>query len=191
MLYPASGFTKGDLIDYYARVAPLILPHLAGRAVTLKRYPDGVDGKAFFEKRCPAHRPDWLPTLRVPTGKGKPIDYCHLDDAAVPGVGGQPRGDRAARPARADGPARPADGAWCSTSTPARRRRPPTAVAVARRLQRHARRAEACVSLVKTSGGKGLHLLVPLNAAGVSVRRHQAVRPGRRADAGAGRPRPA
>ena len=53
VLYPATGFTKGELIDYYAAVAPFLLPHLAGRPLTLKRYPDGVEGEYFYEKRCP------------------------------------------------------------------------------------------------------------------------------------------
>ena len=53
VLYPATGFTKKDVIDYYARIAPALLPHLAGRALTRKRYPDGVDGELFFEKNAP------------------------------------------------------------------------------------------------------------------------------------------
>ena len=60
VMYPRSGFTKGELIDYYAAIAPVVLPHLAGRPLTLKRYPDGVEGEYFYEKRCPPHRPDWV-----------------------------------------------------------------------------------------------------------------------------------
>src|ERR1700682_2562146 len=59
VLYPATGFTKRQVIDYYSRIAPVLLPHLEGRALTLKRYPDGVDGQLFYEKKCPKHRPPW------------------------------------------------------------------------------------------------------------------------------------
>ena len=61
--YPASGFTKGDVIDYYVRVAPALLPHLRDRPLTLKRSPDGAHGPFFYEKRCPSHRPSWVKTV--------------------------------------------------------------------------------------------------------------------------------
>jgi bifunctional non-homologous end joining protein LigD len=64
VLYPAAGFTKAQVIDYYQRIAPVLLPHIADRPVTIKRYPDGVDGKFFFQKNAPAH-PDWVPTARI------------------------------------------------------------------------------------------------------------------------------
>jgi bifunctional non-homologous end joining protein LigD len=64
VLYPEAGFTKGQVIDYYHQIAPVLLPHVAGRPVTIKRYPDGVDGKFFFQKNAPAH-PDWVPTARI------------------------------------------------------------------------------------------------------------------------------
>ena len=64
MLYPEVGFTKGQVIDYYHQIAPVLLPHIAGRPVTIKRYPDGVDGKFFFQKNAPAH-PDWVPTAEI------------------------------------------------------------------------------------------------------------------------------
>ena len=82
VLYPACGFTKGQLIDYYVRVAPVILPHLKGRPLTMKRFPDGVDGKAFFEKRVPSHAPDWVRSVRVPSGhaEGGTIPYVLIDD---------------------------------------------------------------------------------------------------------------
>lgn len=66
VLYPAAGFTKAQVIDYYQRIAPMLLPHIAGRPVTIKRYPDGVDGKFFFQKNAPSH-PDWVPTARLPS----------------------------------------------------------------------------------------------------------------------------
>jgi bifunctional non-homologous end joining protein LigD len=82
VLYPKAGFTKGEMVDYYAKVAPAMVPHLAGRAVTLRRFPEGVDDldAAFFEKRCPKHRPKWVKTARVQAGPhaGK-IDFCVCD----------------------------------------------------------------------------------------------------------------
>jgi len=67
VLYPKAGFTKAQVIDYYQRIAPVLLPHISGRPVTIKRYPDGVDGKFFFQKNAPAGRPDWVPTARLPS----------------------------------------------------------------------------------------------------------------------------
>ncbi|TML28976.1 MAG: DNA ligase D [Actinobacteria bacterium] len=83
VLYPRAGFTKGDVIDYYLRAAPVLLPHLQGRPLTLKRYPDGVESQHFYEKQCPSHRPDWVATVSVPSrGRGH-IDYCLANDAAT------------------------------------------------------------------------------------------------------------
>jgi len=65
VLYPEAGFTKGDLIAYYTRVAPAVLPHLRDRALTLKRYPNGVQEQYFYEKNSPSHRPDWIPTANI------------------------------------------------------------------------------------------------------------------------------
>ena len=81
VLYPEAGFTKGQVIDYYIRIAPVLLPHLKNRPITLKRYPDGVDGFFFYEKQCPSHRPDWVKTTEVPSRReeGK-IDYCLMND---------------------------------------------------------------------------------------------------------------
>jgi bifunctional non-homologous end joining protein LigD len=75
VMYPATGFTKGQVIDYYTRVAPALLPHLNGRPLTLKRYPNGVEGQHFYEKRCPSHAPDWVKTAKVDD-----IEYCICDD---------------------------------------------------------------------------------------------------------------
>ena len=84
-MYPAAGFTKGHVIDYYTRVAPALLPHLRGRPITLKRYPDGVDGPHFYEKQCPSHRPDWVRTARVESSRARDgkIDFCVVDDLAT------------------------------------------------------------------------------------------------------------
>jgi bifunctional non-homologous end joining protein LigD len=78
VMYPAVGFTKAEVIDYYARIAPTMLPHIAGRGITLKRYPDGVEGGSFFEKRCPSHRPDFVATIDGPGDSGGAIGYCDL-----------------------------------------------------------------------------------------------------------------
>lgn len=84
VLYPASGFTKAQVIDYYARIADVLLPHLLRRPVTLKRYPDGVDAEFFYEKNAPAHRPPWLKTAPVWSDtRGGDIDYCLLNDRAA------------------------------------------------------------------------------------------------------------
>jgi len=81
VLYPAAGFTKGHVIDYYTRVAPFVLPHLQGRALTLKRYPNGVEAQHFYEKNAPAHRPDWVSTATVPIRTdGRAIDFVLADD---------------------------------------------------------------------------------------------------------------
>jgi bifunctional non-homologous end joining protein LigD len=77
VLYPESGFTKGQVIDYYVRVAPMLLPHLAGRPLTLKRYPNGVDGMFFYEKNCPRHRPEWVSTAPIwSEGNHRWMEYC-------------------------------------------------------------------------------------------------------------------
>jgi bifunctional non-homologous end joining protein LigD len=79
VMYPATGFTKGHVIDYYTRVAPALLPHLRDRPLTLKRYPNGIDGGHFYEKQCPSHRPDWVRSEPVELSS-KTIDFCICDD---------------------------------------------------------------------------------------------------------------
>ncbi len=81
VFYPKGNFTKAQVIDYYTQVAPAILPHLKGRALTLKRYPDGVEASYFYEKNCPKHRPDWVHTAPIWSGrKDETLDYCVIDD---------------------------------------------------------------------------------------------------------------
>jgi bifunctional non-homologous end joining protein LigD len=81
VLYPATGFSKGELIEWYARMAEVLLPHLRGRPLTLKRYPDGVDAGHFYEKRCPKHRPEWVRTARIWSDRhNEEIDYCLAED---------------------------------------------------------------------------------------------------------------
>jgi bifunctional non-homologous end joining protein LigD len=82
VLYPETGFTKGEMVDYYAKVADAMVPHLKGRAVTLRRFPEGVDDldSAFFEKRCPKHRPKWVKTTKVVAGpRAGTIEFCVCD----------------------------------------------------------------------------------------------------------------
>ena len=81
VLYPKAGFTKGQLIDYYIRIAPVLLPHLKDRPLTMKRYPNGVDQPFFYEKNCPAHRPSWVKTARVwSEGNQRDMHYCLAQD---------------------------------------------------------------------------------------------------------------
>lgn len=81
VLYPQTGFTKGEVLKYYVEISPILLPHLKKRPITLKRYPDGVEGLFFYEKNCPSHRPEWIHTAKVPRRqKQEPINYCVLED---------------------------------------------------------------------------------------------------------------
>jgi bifunctional non-homologous end joining protein LigD len=83
IFYPAVGFTKGQVIDYYVRISPVLLPHLKDRPLTLKRYPDGVTGPFFYEKRCPSYRPAWVRTAQVwSEAKDKEIQFCLANDLA-------------------------------------------------------------------------------------------------------------
>jgi len=84
VLYPKAGFTKGQLIDYYVRIAPVLLPHLSGRPLTLKRYPEGVNGIFFYEKNCPKYRPDWIKTVKIWSGgNNRYMHYCVVEDVAT------------------------------------------------------------------------------------------------------------
>jgi bifunctional non-homologous end joining protein LigD len=82
VLYPVTGTTKGEVIQYYAGIADVMLPHLVGRCITLKRFPNGVETKGFFEKRCPNHRPAWVGTFLGPGDREGEIGYCAFDEAA-------------------------------------------------------------------------------------------------------------
>jgi bifunctional non-homologous end joining protein LigD len=84
VLYPVTGFTKKDVIDYYVRIAPAILPHISGRALTRKRYPDGVDAEPFFEKNAPMHKPDWVKTAPIwSEGGRRTVHYILANDLAT------------------------------------------------------------------------------------------------------------
>ena len=77
VLWPETGFTKGQLIDYYSRIAAVMVPHLARRPITLRRWPNGVDGQSFFEKNCPSHKPPWVESVLMGD-----VRYCLLDEPA-------------------------------------------------------------------------------------------------------------
>jgi bifunctional non-homologous end joining protein LigD len=162
VLYPKAGFTKGEMVDYYARVAPAIVPHLSGRAVTLRRFPEGVEDldAAFFEKRCPKHRPKWVKTARVTVEKGK-IDFCVCDSlptlvwmAQLAAIELHPSLSLSRAPKRPTvlafdlDPGPPADVVDCSR--------------VALRLRDLLAQLEL-ECFAKTSGSKGMQLYVPLN----------------------------
>ena len=81
-LYP-SGFTKAEVVDYHVRIAPVAIPHLAGRCITFRRFPDGTDHDGFFEKRCPTHRPDWVDVALGPGDRRGGIHYCRIEEPAA------------------------------------------------------------------------------------------------------------
>jgi bifunctional non-homologous end joining protein LigD len=80
VLYPQAGFSKADVLNYYIGISPYILPHVAGRPLTMKRYPNGVEGSFFYEKSCPGHKPDWLTVTEA--GSTKKVAYCTIEDQA-------------------------------------------------------------------------------------------------------------
>ena len=172
VMYPSVGFTKAEVIDYYRRIAPVMVPHLDGRPITLKRYPDGVDGQSFFEKNCPKHRPPWFRTVEIESsgrrsGRNRTelIGYCLIESAAHlvwtanmaalelhPGL---QTADDLGRPTWVVfdlDPGAPADEVTCATVA---------------QLIRSTLEALDLASWVKTSGSKGLQLYVPLNTPGV------------------------
>ncbi len=160
-LFPAAGFTKGDLVSYYARIAPAMLPHLLGRALTLRRWPDGVEGESFYEKHCPAHRPDWIETASIYSrSERRRIDYCVASEPAtlawtanLAAIELHPSLALARDPSHPTAvvfdldPGPPAGLAACAE----------VALVLAGLFERLGLR-----SAVKTSGGKGLQVYVPL-----------------------------
>ncbi|MBL9168401.1 MAG: non-homologous end-joining DNA ligase [Verrucomicrobiales bacterium] len=82
VFYPKTGFTKGEVINYYINIASWLLPHLKNRPLTMKRYPDGVEGKYFYEKQCPSHKPVWVKTIKVKKTEGS-IDYCVINSLSA------------------------------------------------------------------------------------------------------------
>ena len=164
VLYPETGFTKGEMVDYYAKVAPAIVPHLSGRAVTLRRFPEGVDDldAAFFEKRCPKHRPKWVKTAKVEAGpRAGVIEFCVCDSlptlvwmAQLAAIELHPSLSLSKAPKRPTAlvfdldPGPPADIVDCCR--------------VGLRLRELLTQLDL-ECFVKTSGSKGMQLYVPLN----------------------------
>ena len=162
VLYPEAGFTKGQVIGYYQQVAPALLPHLAGRPLTLKRYPDGVDKHFFYEKHCPRHRPDWVEIAPVWSGRNNAeIPFCVAGDLPtlvwVANLASLELHTSLSRAGRIDRPTM-----LVFDLDPG----PPATVVECCRIGLRLRDLfdqMGLVSVVKTSGSKGLQLYVPLN----------------------------
>lgn len=169
VLFPETGFTKGDLIAYYVGVAKVLLPHLRGRALTLKRYPKGVDGAFFYEKNCPVHRPEWVETVwresetgRRRDGRAKEgTEYCVVNSAAgLAWVANLGSIELHTSLATAKTPEVPR--VMVFDLDPG----PPAGLLEAVEVGLALREALAGVglsSVAKVSGGKGFHVYVPLN----------------------------
>jgi bifunctional non-homologous end joining protein LigD len=164
VMYPDTGFTKGQVIDYYTRVAPAVLPHLQDRPLTLKRYPNGVEGGHFYEKQCPSHRPDWVRS--EPVGlRSKTIDFCICDDLPTL-VWLANLADLELHPSLSKVPEveRPTVMAFDLDPGPGTGLAECCEVAV---LLRDALRSLGLECFPKTSGSKGIQVYVPLNVEGV------------------------
>jgi bifunctional non-homologous end joining protein LigD len=165
VLYPKVRFTKGDVIDYYAAVAAVIVGHLQGRALTVKRWPDGVEGKFFFQKQAPAHRPGWVQTVTIPHQR-KPIDYVLANDnATLIWLANLAALELHTPLARAEAIGRPT--ALVFDLDPGE---PATIIEccrVALQLQGMFENL-GLASFAKTSGSKGLQIYLPLNSQGVT-----------------------
>src|SRR5205814_651418 len=83
VFFPKSGMTKGDLVDYYVAVAPAVLPHVSNRVMQMLRYPNGVEGEFFYQKRVPVPHPDWLETIHIEFPSGRTADFPALDSPAA------------------------------------------------------------------------------------------------------------
>jgi bifunctional non-homologous end joining protein LigD len=156
VLYPAAGFTKAAVVDYYVRIAPIIVPHLRRRALTMVRWPDGVAGPSFFEKRCPPHAPDW-----VVTGEAEPdLLGCVVEDrATLVWVANLASLELHTKQLTIDDAVHPTSMVFDLDPGP------PAGVLDCARVALELRDVLGELGLecvVKTSGGKGLHLNVPV-----------------------------
>jgi bifunctional non-homologous end joining protein LigD len=164
VLYPKAGFTKGQVIDYYIQVGRCLLPHLKGRALTLKRYPDGVDKTFFYEKRCPSFRPKWMKTARIWSERQREeIQYCMADDlSSLVWAANLADLELHTSLARASKPGRPT--AMVFDLDPGAPATILNCAQVALWL-REKLEAFSLASFPKTTGSKGLQIFVPLNTA--------------------------
>jgi bifunctional non-homologous end joining protein LigD len=160
VLYPAVAFTKAEVLDYYARIAPVLLPHLGDRAVTLRRFPNGPSGKSFYEKNCPRHRPDWVKTAPI-QGEDGVIEFCRIDSvAALTWVANLAALELHTSMARIDDPDAPTMVVFdLDPGAPAGL----VECAEVALLIRHVLEDLRLECVVKTSGSKGLQLYLPLN----------------------------
>jgi len=164
VLYPQAHFTKRDVIDYYLGIAPVLLPHLANRPLTLKRYPNGSEGPFFYEKRCPEHRPSWTKTARVwSDSSSEYINYCLCNDSrTLAWLANLASLELHAMLCKAQAPQKPPSMVFDFD---------PGAPADLLDCLRLGLKMKELLdhfnlqSFPKTSGGKGLHLWVPLNSA--------------------------
>jgi bifunctional non-homologous end joining protein LigD len=166
VFWPEEGTTKGDLLDYYRRVAPVLVPHLRDRPFTMKRFPDGIEGKHFFQKDAPSHMPDWIKTVPLPAtsrdGKGTRIIRYPLvnDELALLWVVNMGTIDMNVTLARADSPHRP--DAVLFDLDPA----PPAGLAETVEVALLIKTLLDQLGLdsyPKTSGSDGMHVLVPIS----------------------------
>ena len=165
VLYPKAGFTKRDVIEYLVHVAPALVPHLHGRPLTLKRYPNGVEGGHFYEKQCPKHRPEWVATTPVKT-KSKTIDFCLVEDLpTLVWLGNLASLELHTSLSRAPEIARPTMMVFDLDPGP-----PATIVECCRvGLWLHGMfESLGLQTFPKTSGSKGMQVYVPLNVPGVT-----------------------
>jgi len=162
VLYPAVGFTKAVVIDYYVRVAPTMLPHVADRGVTLRRYPNGVDEQSFFEKRCASHRPEWIGTFQGPGDRNGTIGYCALDSVASMAWAGNMAALEIHAP-MARGKDIDAPTMCVFDLDPGPRTGIPECAEVALDIREVLDNLSGLECLTKTSGSKGLQVYVPLN----------------------------
>jgi len=159
VLYPKTGFTKADVVNYYIAIAPYMQPHLERRPLTLKRYPNGVEGSYFYEKRCPPYHPDWVTTIEA--GRTKVVNYCSIEDrASLVWVANLASLELHTMLSRAEDVQRPTLIAF--DLDPGPRTDILDCAQVALNLRSVLTRV-GLESFVKTSGGKGLHLYIPLN----------------------------
>ena len=162
VFYPATEFTKGDVIDYYRAISEVLLPHLKGRPVTLKRYPDGVEGFSFYEKSCPEHRPSFIKTVAIRRRRDdKDVNYCQLNtEAALAWTANLANLELHVALGSARAPHKPHSVVF--DLDPGEGTGVLECAEVALRLRRLFSELER-EAVVKTSGSKGLQLYLPLN----------------------------